>query len=72
MHKLAEANPLDLHVLKRCLENAVIVLGFVRDGRIRAWQIEGPLTDEQAEATGARIMALMAAAGGTSHGVTEH
>lgn len=67
---LAEANPHDQHVLKRCPHNGVVALGFKRGASIKSWQMEGPLTDAEADALGLKIMAMIAAAGMTTRGLT--
>jgi hypothetical protein len=76
MHKIADANPRDRHVVKRCVhygdDQHIVAVGFVLGGKIVSWQIQGPMRAEDAEAAGAKILMLMAAAGGISHGVTEH
>lgn len=67
---LAEANPHDRHVLKRCPHNGVVALGLQRGGTIKSWQMEGPLTDVEADALGVRIVAMIAATGMTTRGFT--
>jgi hypothetical protein len=66
-HALAEAGPPDDAVLKRCTHNAVIAVGSKRGKTLVHWHVEGPLTDEQADMVGARLLLALAAAGMNVH-----
>jgi hypothetical protein len=66
-HALADAGPPNDHVLKRCTHNGVVAVAAKRGGIIMSWQCEGPLTDEQADALGARLLRAFAAAGMVDH-----
>jgi hypothetical protein len=67
---LAEAGPVNDTVLKRCPHNGVIAVASKRGGKITHWHLEGPLTDAEADAIGAKILAQFAAAGMQVHEVT--
>jgi hypothetical protein len=69
-HALAEAGPPHDAVLKRCPHNAVIAVAHKRGGEIVRWQIEGPLTDKQADQLGVRLILTLAAAGMQLHDIT--
>jgi hypothetical protein len=69
-HALAEAGPPDDVVLKRCPHNAVIAVGSKQGKTLVHWHVEGPLTDEQADAVGARVLLAFAAAGMNVHEIS--
>jgi hypothetical protein len=66
-HALADAGPPNDCVLKRCTHNGVVAVGSKRGATIAHWHIEGPLSDEQADALGARLLLAFAAAGMVDH-----
>jgi hypothetical protein len=68
---LAEAGPPNDRVIKRCPHNGVIAVAAKRGGSIMNWHLEGPLTDEQADVIGAKILAQFAAAGMVHHEITK-
>jgi hypothetical protein len=55
-HSLAAIGKPDDRVIKRCPHNGVIAVGMTRGGIIRSWHAEGPLSDAQADAVGARLI----------------
>jgi hypothetical protein len=60
-HQLAEANPLDAHVLKFCSHTRTLALGFTSGGVIRSWHLEGAgLADAEVEAAGKAMVAMVA------------
>jgi hypothetical protein len=70
---LAETSPPNDRVIKRCAhgtEGVVIAVGAKRGGAIMNWHIEGPLTEEQADVLGARIVLGFSAAGMRVHEIT--
>jgi hypothetical protein len=72
-HALAETGPPDDRVIKRCShggDGAVIAVAAKRGGAIVNWHLEGPLTEEQADILGDRILLAMAAAGMKVHDIT--
>ena len=74
-HALAETGPTLDRVIKRCSHGAdgvVIAVGAKRGGAIMNWQIEGPLTEEQADILGARMVHAMTAAGMKVHEIPRH
>jgi hypothetical protein len=70
-HALAEAGPPDDAVLKRCPHNAVIAVGSKQGSALVHWHLEGPLTDEQADAVAARVLLALTAAGMKVHEITQ-
>jgi hypothetical protein len=68
-HALAEVGPPNDAVLKRCPHNAVIAVGSKRGKTLVHWHVEGPLTDEQADAVGARLLLIFGAAGMNVHDI---
>ena len=67
---LAESGPPNDVVFKRCPHNAVIAVASKAGGHIAHWNLQGPLTDEQADVVGARILLTLAAAGIKEHEIT--
>jgi hypothetical protein len=67
IHMLAEAGPPDDRVIKRCSHNGVIAVVAKRAGTIVNWHLEGPLTEAEADAIGAKILMQFAAAGMVGH-----
>jgi hypothetical protein len=70
-HALADAGPPDDRVLKRCPHTGAVAVAAKRGGAIVSWHMEGPLTDEQADVLGARLLLAFAAAGMVDHTPTE-
>jgi hypothetical protein len=71
-HALAEAGPANDMVFKRCIHNAVIGLGSKVGKTLVSWQIEGPLTDQQADQLCARLLLAFEAAGMKVHDGFRH
>jgi hypothetical protein len=71
VHALAETGPADDRVIKRCPHNGVIAVAAKRGGSIVNWHLEGPLTDAEADAIGAKILTQFAMAGMVAHEITK-
>lgn len=70
-HALAETSPPNDAVFKRCTHNAVIAVGSKQGKTLVHWHLEGPLTDEQADAVAARVLLALTASGMTAREIDQ-
>jgi hypothetical protein len=71
---LAETGPPNDRVIKLCSHGTggvVIAVAAKLGGTIMHWHLEGPLSDDQADVVGAKILAQFAAAGMVHHEITK-